>query len=460
MNKLKLLLAIFTGKLLSILLPVLGRNATSLPGYISLRIYKNILENYLEQALKQCILITGTNGKSTTAGLVSEILKANNISYLHNLSGANLQSGILTVLLKNSTWTGKLNKEFSLLEVDEATLQYITNKYPAQNLLVSNFFRDQLDRFGEIEQTIELVQTGINISNTGNLIINADDPNVCHLINNNTMSNTIYYGIDYNAINKLKTPETQNKPSLTAEFAFCPQCNSELDYTHKWLAQLGNYSCNNCDYAKPTLQVQIIKLQLTSTGSEFTVQYPDNSTYIYTLKLPGLFNIYNALGAITCAYVQGLSSESIQQGLDNYQSLFGRSQKVIYKNRELNIFLIKNPIGATEIIKLITLDPNARLLVAINDNYADGRDISWLWDADFELLKQTQQESTIYTAGTRGTDMAVRLKYTGLDNIQNIDNLQESIDTIINNTREQENIYIMPTYTALIELTKILDIEY
>lgn len=429
----------------------LSPQSTSAPGLLASKIAPNLLAELINSHKQSPVLITGTNGKSTTAGFFSSILKAEGLYFIHNRSGANLQSGILTTLIKSIN----SNPENILLEIDEAVLKKVTTTRKAKSILITNFFRDQLDRFGEINQTISLVQSGIQLIENGSLILNADDPNVCHLASNR--QNTIYYGINLQNWNNVPSSRI-----FAEELSNCPVCHKNLSYRKQWLGQFGDYYCSSCGYEKPIPSVMVTELRLDPFESQVTISInqPNGQDQIKELKLrvplPGLFNVYNALAAITLACTEKISESAIKSGIEEYQSLFGRSQLVQYKDSQLRLFLIKNPIGASEVLKLISLDKKAKVLIAINDKYADGRDVSWLWDANFEYLSNIK--TPIFVTGLRASDMAVRLKYAHVKSIFYCDRLKTALDEFVSDTNDT-NLYVLPTYTALLELTHIMELN-
>lgn len=419
----------------------LSSKSTSAPGLLALKLAPNLLKELFSN-LQSPIFITGTNGKSSSAGFLASILEKAQQNFIHNKSGANLPSGLLTALLKEKN----LNNKRPLLEIDEAVLRKITSFAPAKLILITNFFRDQLDRFGEMEQTIGLVQEGLRFTENGLLINNADDPNTCHL----QAQKTIYYGI-------LPQAQFVNAAIFAPELASCPNCNFDLKYKMQWLGQLGDFYCPQCSYEKPKPQIFISELNMNPSSSEVVLHFATHQSMKIKIPLPGLFNIYNALGAAAAAYSLQMPLNAIKAGLETYKPLFGRSQQINYRGKSLKIFLIKNPIGASEILRLIHSDEKAKVLIAINDNYADGRDVSWLWDAHFEYL--ANNKSSVYVSGKRGSDMAIRLKYANVSQIKYYKNLNRAIDEFVENAKENENLYIIPTYTALLHLTHLMNLE-
>ncbi len=436
-------LAIWSAQLVFL---ILSKQSTSAPGLVATKIAPNLLTDILNSFSKPPILITGTNGKSTSTGFLANIFQSAGQEFTHNRSGANLKSGLLTAILKEKNLN---NLEQAVLEVDEAVLHSLTSHRKAKLILVNNFFRDQLDRFGEMDKTISLVQKGLNLEPDGVLIANADDPNVCKL----KASKIIYFGLSPQVWAGKNNPEIH-----AAELGHCPICATDLTYKAQWLGQFGDFYCSSCNYQKPKTDITITKLHLQVELSEVEVHFQDTNQKL-NLKIPlaGLFNVYNALGAIASAYMVGFSLEQIKAGIENYQPLFGRSQIVNYRNKKLKIFLIKNPIGASEVLRLINLDSRAKVLILINDNYADSRDICWLWDSHFEYLKD---KSPIYISGSRASDMSIRLTYAGLDKINYFRKIKTALNAFSDENNDQEhNLYILPTYTALLELTKLLKLE-
>ncbi len=435
------------------ILKFFGFRSTSFPGMFALKFCPDILNYFFSQLDSNPIFITGSNGKSTSAGILANILKFTKQEYLYNSSGANLKSGILTTFIQNADYKASLKYKKALFEVDEATLRLVSGKRESSIITVNNFFRDQLDRFGEMKTTISLVQQGIDLSPNTNLILNADDPNVCRL----TAKNILYFGMDINCIKEF------SNDVFSAELASCPFCEEDLKYNYKWLGQFGDYYCPKCSYKRPEPQIKIKSFELGISETLAKVEIANNSPFRglggfleIKIPIPGLFNVYNALSAVSTAIVSNISFENIKQGIETYRPLFGRAQKLNYKNTEINLFLIKNPIGASEVLRLIKNDQETPVLIALNDNYADGRDISWIWDAHFEYLKD---RSNIFTTGKRASDMAIRLKYAGVNILESqcMENIKQALDKII---QPPKKIYILPTYTALLELTKIMNIKY
>ena len=382
------------------------------------------------------INVTGTNGKTTTSGLISHLIEASGKTLINNAMGANMLNGVVNAIAVNLNPFKKYN--FSVIESDEAFLEVIYEQFEADYLLVTNLFRDQLDRYGELATTKKFIQNGIDKHNNLTLILNADDPLVASFSGG---KEHIFYGVSsVNYAEGLTRKESKTEESFTCH------CGRPLKYEKKFYAQQGHYFCE-CGYRRPAPKY----------NANITL-YKDHSVLevngeIFEVPLVGLFNAYNALGAIALAKEIGI--DNIQNNIKTFKVAFGRSEvRYLNKHRTL-IQLIKNPIGANEVLK--TINSNSNLLIIINDNYADGRDVSWLWDAEFEVLQNINKR--IIVSGTRADDIALRLKYAGIksDNIKVIRSIEKAIDFIGKNA--DNDITILPTYTALLKINKMKNLR-
>lgn len=410
-------------------------SGTSIIGLFVLKIcpdFLNLANNYITN---KKINITGTNGKTTTSGLISHLINKSGHSVINNAMGANMLNGVVNAL---SLQINPFKKtEYSVIELDEANVEPVFEKFNSDYLLVTNLFRDQLDRYGELATTKKFIQNGINLKEDITLILNADDPLVASL----EAKNKIYYGIKDVIFAEDCTPQE----SKTEEVFTCP-CGKDLKYTKKFYAQQGHYYCD-CGYKRPNVKYEAV-VTLYRDHSEINMNGKN-----YTVPLVGLFNAYNAIGAISLALELGINN--IQENIQSFQVAFGRSEIKTLNGKKVLIQLIKNPVGANEVLK--TIDKNSDILIIINDNYADGRDISWLWDAEFEFLKDIKKE--IVVSGTRGYDMALRLKYTGMDCslIKVVPDIKTAVDYM--SKKADNDITILPTYTALLKLNKIKELQ-
>ncbi len=410
-------------------------SGTSVIGMFVLKFCPDFLKYANKYISLKKINITGTNGKTTTSGLISHLIEESGNSIINNSMGANMLNGVVNALALQINPFKKT--EYSVIELDEANVEPVFKKFDSDYLLVTNLFRDQLDRYGELATTKKFIQNGINLKDNITLILNADDPLVASL----EAKNKIYYGIK----EVIYTEEYSLKKSKTEEIFTCP-CGKTLKYLKKFYAQQGHYYCE-CGYKRPEVKYEAT-VTLYKNHSEINI-----NGILYNINLVGLFNAYNAIGAISIALELGINN--IQQNLQTFKVAFGRSEVKILNGKRTLIQLIKNPVGANEVLK--TIDKDSNILIIINDNYADGRDISWLWDAEFEFLKDIKKELVV--SGTRAEDIALRLKYSGLNtnNIKIIKNINNAVDYI--GKSADNNITILPTYTALLKLNRIKELK-
>lgn len=386
--------------------------------------------------LKQCnpcistkINVTGTNGKTTTSGLITHLIKESGKSVINNAMGANMLTGVVNAVAVSLNPCEQT--DFSVIESDEAYLAKIYDQFEADYLIVTNLFRDQLDRYGELATTKRLIQEGINKKRELKLLLNADDP----LVASFEGRNKIYYGIE----NVYYADESLKGKSDVEEAFNCP-CGKPLEYEKKFFAQQGHYYCS-CGFRRPEPKY---KADVTIHREYSVIQIENES---FTIPLVGLFNAYNALAAI--ALCKELEIKDINKHLSSFKVAFGRSEVKVLDGKKTLIQLIKNPIGANEVLK--TVDKDSNLLIIINDNYADGRDVSWLWDAEFEVINNNKNE--IVVSGIRANDMALRLKYAGVEKIKIINDIEKAVEYI--GKTADNNITILPTYTALLKLNRM-----
>ena len=428
--------ALFLSKLSYLALKCLNKPATSFPGYIALKICPDFMKYTKKYINRNFINITGTNGKTTTSGMLAHILGK---KVIHNLKGANMLTGIVNVFALNLAPFKKF--DYAVIETDEAYLTKVYDYVKGDYLVVTNLFRDQLDRYGELDFTSKIIQEAISKNPDLNLILNADDPIVSGFRN----EHTIFYGMEDVEYHTRYTDES-HAPSEV----FNCVCHHPLTYSKRFYAQQGHYSCENCGYKRPDLQYSA-KAKIYDNYFELEISH-NNETHTFKVNLVGLYNAYNALAAIVTSFENGLNAEQIQDSLNTYHSIFGRAETRMINGKKALLQLIKNPAGASEVLK--TVDLNSNIIIAINDEFADGRDISWLWDSDFEQLKDAQK--LVVTSGTRAYDMATRLKYAGIpqSRIKVEPDVKKAIQYVTDNCSNDENITILPSYTALLKISK------
>ena len=455
--KLRQVISIIVSKLTIYLLHLLRRGGTTLPGKVAFKLYPGILKSIASSF--EIIMVTGTNGKTTTTRIVEEILKNNNVDYITNKSGANLLSGITTLFIQAVSISGKPKHKVALIESDEAAFNQVTKHITPKAVIVTNFFRDQLDRYGELYSTLNAVKSGLErIGDNTALLLNADD-SMCASLGIDTEKPVFYYGINQQAYQG--TSENINSDAM-----FCILCKNKYEYSNHIYGHLGGFYCTNCGYKRPDAHLECIEIQ--EAGSSYSTikckcsssLLQENNEFVTRINLPGLYNIYNAMAAAVCGLALGYKVETISSALQSFESGFGRMETINVMDKTIKLILVKNPTGFNQVLSFLALE-NQSLNTAflINDNLADGTDISWLWDVDFEQLNNVSDKiDGLITSGVRGEDMAVRLKYSGLDSskIKIIKDYQMLIEEGLKKTPPGGCFYILPTYTAMLDIRSIL----
>jgi lipid II isoglutaminyl synthase (glutamine-hydrolysing) len=413
-----------------------GRGGTSLPGKLLLRMEPGAIER-LSRPLTSAIL-SATNGKTTTAAMAARILERGGHTLVHNRAGANMAGGVATALLNGRGDTG-------LFEVDEFWLPQVLPQVRPRALLLANLFRDQLDRYGELETIAERWAQALNTTPVDQLVLNADDPVVADLGRDRS---ALYFGV---ADQGMAMSQMQH----AADAKHCRRCGAAYVYDAIFMGHLGHYHCPNCDARRPEPQVTAHHITLRGTHSaRFELRTPAGVADV-DLPLPGLYNVYNALAAAALGIGLGAPLDDIVAGLQEVSPAFGRAEIVRLQDRDLSILLVKNPAGANEVLRTLTLEPGEHDVFAVlNDNVADGRDVSWVWDADFEVLADRVRRVTC--SGTRAAEMAVRMKYAGVPpgRIVVRDDLAAGLDAAI--ADGDGPLYALPTYTAMLALREEL----
>ena len=431
------MLGTLAGKSSHFVLSKLGRGST-LPGKLALKFDNDIL-NILARDY-EVVVITGTNGKTLTTALTVGILKEAFGEVVTNPSGANMISGIATTFL--TAKKGKSGKNIAVLEIDEASLSRICDYIKPSLFVFTNIFRDQMDRYGEIYTTYQMILDAAQKVPTATVLLNGDSP----LFNSVTLKNPVqYYGFD----------TEKGKPKLAhynTEGILCPKCQHILKYKLNTYANLGDYICEHCGFRRPELDYKLTQLtSLRHNSSDFVI---DGQSY--HINIGGLYNIYNALAAVSVAQFFEVEPTTIKTGFDKSRAVFGRQETFKIGNKECTLVLIKNPVGATQALEMIKLAPYPfSLSVLLNANYADGIDTSWIWDADFEQVLNMDIPHMI-AGGVRHSEIARRLRVTGYnaEQISEVADLSQVFEKIKN--QETKHAYILATYTAMLEFRELL----
>ncbi|HEY8346103.1 MAG TPA: MurT ligase domain-containing protein [Symbiobacteriaceae bacterium] len=451
---LRTLLAIWTGKGVLATTRLVGRGGTSLPGAVARRLAPDVLRELSRQPRHGVITITGTNGKTTTAKMLSAMCEAAGWPVTHNRAGANLISGLTTAFLQSASWTGRVGGAVALLEVDEATMPRACEEIRPRAAVVTNFFPDQLDRFGELDRTVNFVGRGLEFLARGaKVALNADDPN-CAALGARGSFTPLYYGLQDVSVG-------QGEVSQAADTKRCVQCGTAYEYEVCYYEHLGKYSCPRCGHRRPQPAVYADRIwQMDSRGTNLHVVTPAGDFEV-RLQIPGLYNVYNALAAAAGAIALGLPLEAIRKGLEKTTSQFGRMERIRLADRNVFMALVKNAAGFNSVLQTVMqAEGEKNLVICLNDLEADGTDISWLWDVDFESLASRQEEIRfVICSGLRAEDMAVRLKYAGLDlaKLTVTADLGEALDQGLERVQPGGILYILPTYTAMLQMRGIIE---
>jgi UDP-N-acetylmuramyl tripeptide synthase len=420
---------------------------TTLPGRVLLRLAPDAIAQLGAGLDAGTTIVSATNGKTTTAGMIAALLEADGRRPVHNRAGSNMTWGVATALLEQRGDEG-------LFEVDEAWLPRVVEQLDPTTIVLGNLFRDQLDRYGEMEALAdEWAKTVSARAGRTALILNADDPLIADLgrdAEERPREGVVYFGIE---------DASQALPELQHAFdaKHCRRCGHPYAYERAFVGHLGHYSCPNCGAQRPRPDVAATRIELRGMdGSRATIRTPAGEIRL-ELPLPGLYNVYNALAAVAAGLRLGVAPERIAAALGEMRAAFGRVETIEVAGKPVSILLIKNPAGANEVLRTLRLEAGEEqvdLWIALNDRIADARDVSWVWDADFELLAGAVRR--VVCAGTRAPEMALRLKYAGwpAESIEVVPGIEASLDRAV--AQAPGRLFALPTYTALLELRKLL----
>jgi UDP-N-acetylmuramyl tripeptide synthase len=429
-----------------------GGGGTSLPGKLLVKMDPAALAALAARLPRGSALVSATNGKTTSAAMAASILERAGVALVHNQAGANMAGGIASTLLTAAGRRGAIAGELGLFEVDEFWLDRLVPQLHPRVIVLGNLFRDQLDRYGELDTIAERWGAAMRgePGASARLVCNADDPLVADL--GRERAETLYFGVDDESL-------ALAGMAHAADAKHCRRCGAPYTFDAVYLAHLGHYHCPSCGRRRPTPTVLARSVTLEGVRSaRFRLILPAGEAEV-KLALPGLYNVYNALAAAALAVALGVSLEDIVGGLQSTKAAFGRAETVDVDGRETRIMLVKNPAGANEVLRTLALEPGRHdLLAALNDKTADGHDVSWIWDADFELLADRVRVATC--SGTRAPELALRLKYAGIEpqRIRVIEDLPRALASAAAERPAGEStpLYALPTYTAMLALRELL----
>jgi UDP-N-acetylmuramyl tripeptide synthase len=415
---------------------------TTIPGKVLATIDPGAVSTLAARLPLGSALVSATNGKTTTAAFVAEILSPR-LRLAHNSSGANLVSGVASTLL------AARNAELGLFEVDEGAFPEVARRVRPRAVCLSNLFRDQLDRYGELESIVERWRAAVReLPDGSKLVVNADDPQVGDLATERP--GAVTFGLDDPA---------QARPSLqhAADSKYCLRCGTPYAYAAAYVGHLGDYRCPNCGHGRPALVLSARAVQLEGLeAASFDLAAPEGTRRV-RIGLPGLYNVYNALAAAALARELGAGLDEIEAGLSGARPAFGRFERIPIGDRRVLLLLIKNPAGANEVVRTLLAGGAPSLaVIALNDAIADGRDVSWIWDVDFEPLLQGLDR--LIVSGERAAELALRCKYAGMaaSSIEVIPGLERALDRGLELTPVGGELTVLPTYTAMLALRRIV----
>ncbi len=479
---------------------------TSIAGVVAQRIYPPIVEHLARQLEHGSLVVTGTNGKTTTSSFIAAILRDAGLRVWQNREGSNLTRGVASALVIRALPNGRLRragKAVAVLEIDEAALPQVVRMVSPRVAVFTNLFRDQLDRYGEVDSVVTYWKRALEIlSPETTLVLNADDPSVAYLGTTFT-GRVLYYGVDDLSLDLAHQKDTPTRHQVM-DAQTCPRCGSEFIYTARFYSHMGHYACPQCGYARPQVDIRATHVQ-SDTFDRLRVMIEDTMSTSTQQKemiipLPGIYNAYNALAAATTALALNVAWEPIISGVEQSKPVFGRGERIQIEDRTIRLLLAKNPTGFNEVLRTLFSDSIPKhILFVLNNNIADGRDISWIWDVDFERC--VGQVQTLVVAGSRALDLALRLKYAGIaekdmtiippaplkltqkaearriqqqrgkrseaqktvieqthtGSTRSLFGLKQAIRVALNNVPVGETLFIVPTYTGLLEVHQELE---
>ena len=437
-------LAILVCRFLRFTSRLLHRGGTATPGRIAVKICPQLLS--VLAARVTTVAVTGTNGKTTCCRMIDEAFSEAGLSFLANRSGANLMSGITTEFVMNSTVFGRPKKQYAVIECDEAAARTVFGQLRPAVVVVNNLFRDQLDRFGEITHTLSNIREGLLSVPDAVLCVNTD----CSLCSSlaDLPNRVVRFGID---------TELHTVTSVPSDASHCIRCKAEYEYDYHTYAHLGGYRCPVCGYRREAADYAVTEiLRMDEAHSEVILRTPDGESRM-SVNLPAAYNLYNAVAAVCACETLGLDHEVCLRAVGSFSCGFGRMEDFNLGAAGAKMILVKNPAGCSQALEFLSgIEKPFALTVCLNDRGADGTDISWIWDANFELLaSMAERIRAVYVSGDRAEDMRVRLKYAGIDDggIRVIHDQEALVDALAQETLPN---YIMPTYTAMLELRSVI----
>ncbi|MEX0801009.1 MAG: MurT ligase domain-containing protein [Dehalococcoidia bacterium] len=424
---------------------------TALPGLVAERVDPKIVPEMAGRLGQGSVIVTGTNGKTTTSRLVRSIARAAGLRPVANRAGSNLMRGIAAALAEAARLDGGFSQAkrcVGVFEVDEATVPEAARALRPRVIVFTNLFRDQLDRYGEVEHVAEIWRQAVReLDHRATVVLNSDDPSIASLARV-VPGDVLFYGME-------DTEPAQYTLGHAADARWCTSCGGELEYSAVFYGHLGHWRCPQCGTARLAPRVAATRVRPDGEGTALTVQMLGEEVPA-RLPLTGLYNAYNALAAVAVASALGIEPAAIGRGLTSVTAAFGRQERMTVGKRRVQVILAKNPAGLNEVLRTITADgSDVNVALFLNDDIADGRDVSWIWDVDFDLLAGHVGSLTV--SGNRAWDMALRLKYAGLDSLPDVgEDAAAALRQALRSTPEGGDLYVIPTYTAMLKVRELL----
>ena len=444
---LRAILAILLCKALRLVSRLLHRGGTAMPGRWALKLCPNLLA-LLAKDVKS-VAITGTNGKTTSARMIEQAFSEKGLNYFANRSGANLISGITTEFVMNSSLTGKARREYAVIECDEAAARKVFSQLKPRVVVVTNLFRDQLDRYGEVTHTLENIRVAMQGVPEAVLCLNADCSLTASLADD-LPNQAVYFGIDQGAAPSRPKPEI-------SDATHCIRCKTEYEYDYISYGHLGGFRCPKCGYRRHKADFAVTDITEQRADGSTVVMDIRGEKRIVKVNLPAMYNIYNAIGAVTAVVEMGLGADAAVDALADFKCGFGRMEQFKLGKAGTRMMLVKNPAGCNQVIEFLeNIKEKFILVVCLNDRGADGTDISWIWDADFEGLRSLGSRlDQVVVSGDRASDMRVRIKYAGIPDGRI--RVQRDYEELVKWIEKQDMpVFLMPTYTAMLELRQVV----
>lgn len=440
----KVLISCLVCRFVHFVLQKMGRGATTLPGRVALKVKRNILSDLSKNV--KVIIVTGTNGKTTSCRIIEEGLKTAGKTYFINKSGANLITGITSSFIMNSTVTGKNKYEYAIVECDENAFREVSRYIRADVVLVTNVFRDQLDRYGEVTHTLNAIKESVKNLPNATICLDADC-SLTYSMSREIPNKIITFGVNTPFEKNAKAPEI-------SDAKYCIFCKNEYDYTYHTYGHLGGFLCKSCGYSRPNPDFAVTSVEELKQNHSVVIASFNGNKNLVKVNIGGAYNVYNAIGCAAGLSALGIDDATIIKALESFNGAFGRMEQFTSGENKINVILVKNPAGFSQTMSFLkSIDDDFTMILSLNDNAADGRDISWIWDVDFNGIFERSNVKDIYVTGKRCYDMAIRVKYEGVGDreIKVIEN--EDYNKLVDiATSQGRDVYIVPTYTSMMAM--------